>query len=373
VATLISELQDVHAKLQAFLKTAQRDAVVGPLKRLEDSAVAVEKVSSGSWLGYHARVYYANLAPPPPGAHFSLNSGLRAAFSETTGDWQEYSAEDVENEIQRRAGTPNLKRAREIATQGKGLLEETRGQVLSILEASLSKGKDAYLEKLRDETAAGKVVTVTDYVRYRRPKGEFISRDSVAVSQGHQCPPHIAVLAEVEALRSPSWNCEKLDKIVQQAAAHMQRQELPSKRPVNRGTKVFIGHGRSHLWKDLKDFVQDRLRLAYDEFNRVPVAGVTNVERLSEMLDAAGIALLVMTAEDEQASGTMHARLNVIHEAGLFQGRLGFTKAILLVEEGCEEFSNVHGLGQIRFPAGRINAAFEEVRRVLEREGLLEP
>lgn len=70
--------------------------------------------------------------------------------------------------------------------------------------------------------------------------------------------------------------------------------------------------------------------------------------RLSEMLDAAAIALLVMIAEDEMADGAVQARMNVVHEAGLFQGRLGFTKAIVLLEDGCVEFSNIQGLGQIR-------------------------
>jgi predicted nucleotide-binding protein len=103
----------------------------------------------------------------------------------------------------------------------------------------------------------------------------------------------------------------------------------------------------------------------------VPIAGITNIARLSEMLDAAGIAFLVMTGEDEQVDGRLRARMNVVHEAGLFQGRLGFTRAIILLEESCEEFSNVQGLGQIRFPEGNIRAAFEEIRQVLEREGLL--
>ena len=91
------------------------------------------------------------------------------------------------------------------------------------------------------------------------------------------------------------------------------------------------------------------------------------------MLDEAAIAFLVMTAEDEQKDGKIQARMNVIHEAGLFQGRLGFSKAIIVLEEGCEEFTNIQGLGQIRFPKGKIKAAFEEVRQVLEREGLIEP
>jgi predicted nucleotide-binding protein len=36
-----------------------------------------------------------------------------------------------------------------------------------------------------------------------------------------------------------------------------------------------------------------------------------------------------MTAEDEQADGQWRARENVVHEAGLFQGRLGFMKGVL--------------------------------------------
>ena len=78
-----------------------------------------------------------------------------------------------------------------------------------------------------------------------------------------------------------------------------------------------------------------------------------------------------MTAEDEQADGTLHPRMNVIHEVGLFQGKLGSKKAIVLLEDECEEFSNIHGLVQIRFPKGNIKAAFEDIRQVLEREGIL--
>ena len=44
---------------------------------------------------------------------------------------------------------------------------------------------------------------------------------------------------------------------------------------------------------------------------------------------------------------------------------------IILLEEGCSEFSNIVGLTQIRFPKGNIMAESEEVRRVLEREGIL--
>ena len=134
---------------------------------------------------------------------------------------------------------------------------------------------------------------------------------------------------------------------------------------------VFIGHGRAGDWRDLKDFLRDRLDLPVDEFNAIAAAGMTTKERLEEMLKSASFAFLVMTAEDERADGTKHARENVIHEVGLFQGRLGFRRAIILLEEGCGEFSNIAGLVQIRYPKGHICARYEEIRGVLEREGII--
>jgi predicted nucleotide-binding protein len=138
---------------------------------------------------------------------------------------------------------------------------------------------------------------------------------------------------------------------------------------IRRASKVFIGHGRSHLWKDLRHFLTNRLFIECDDFNREQVAGRSTKERLEEMLETAVFAFLVMTGEDEQTDGTLHARDNVVHEVGLFQGRLGFMKAIILLEDGCSRFSNIDGLTYIPFPKGNIEAASEEIRQVLEREG----
>ena len=155
-------------------------------------------------------------------------------------------------------------------------------------------------------------------------------------------------------------------------------EELPNntQQPTNRDTmnnenkKIFIGHGGSHIWRELKDFIVETLGLEYEEFNRISPAGKTNKERLKEMLEVCGMAFLIMTGEDEQADGTLRARENVIHEAGLFQGKVDFERAIILLEEGCQEFSNIEGLGQIRFPKGNIKAIFEDIREVLDRESI---
>jgi len=133
-----------------------------------------------------------------------------------------------------------------------------------------------------------------------------------------------------------------------------------------KGSDIF-----SELSKVFKDFIAERLKLPWDEFNRDAVAGYTTSERLQAMMKQSGFALLVMTAEEEDAEEQLHARPNVIHEVGLFQGHLGLNRAIVLLENGCAEFSNIMGLSQIRFPTGDISARFEDVRRVLEREGFL--
>jgi hypothetical protein len=141
-------------------------------------------------------------------------------------------------------------------------------------------------------------------------------------------------------------------------------------REIAKRQKIFIGHGRSKAWRELKTYIEDSLHLEWDEFNREPTAGYQTSERLSIMLEHATLALIVMTAEDEYKGNVMRARSNVIHEVGLFQARLGFHRAIILLEEGCDRFSNVDGITYIGFPPGNIQATFEEISRVLIREGL---
>ena len=156
-------------------------------------------------------------------------------------------------------------------------------------------------------------------------------------------------------------------------------EELPSntQQPTNQDTmdnenkKIFIGHGRSHIWRALKDFIVEELELPYEEFERISTAGNSISNRLEEMLEESCMAFIIMTGEDEHADNLLHARENVIHEVGLFQGRLGFDKAIILLEDGCERFSNIEGLIYISFPKWNIEAAFEKIRKVLKRESMI--
>jgi len=173
-----------------------------------------------------------------------------------------------------------------------------------------------------------------------------------------------------ETLLEITLNADRVAQAVTQMNMEYRRR-MPDIPPSNLAGKVFIGHGQSPTWKDLRDFLRDRLHVDWIEFNRNPVAGYATMERLEQMLAESSFAFLVMTAEEERPDGKLYARDNVIHELGLFQGRLGFKRAIILLEEGCSEFSNIIGLSQIRFPKGNVIAKSEDIRQVLEREGVL--
>ena len=373
--TVADELFQVADRLESIGKSQQEKEFSNPLQLLQDAAELAGKAWSGSWLGYHSRVYYADFVPTPPGARFSKEWGLKntLAIQDTVGEWVEYHFDDVLAVLRQSAGNPNVSSQEAQSSSAKNVFEECQSQILSLLSNVLSTHKDdKFLSDVVQKVENTQVLSRSDFISAMRPSGQFISRDTVAIQSGLQTPPHVQLLAQVLAIRNPFTVCEHLSKLSRRAASHIYNIEKHQVRAARIGTNVFIGHGRASAWRDLKDFIQDRIHLPWDEFNRVPVAGITNITRLSQMLDKAAIAFLVMTAEDEQADGNYRARQNVIHEAGLFQGRLGFEKAILLLEDGCEDFSNVEGLGQIRFPPGNISAVFEDIRRVLEREKLID-
>lgn len=131
---------------------------------------------------------------------------------------------------------------------------------------------------------------------------------------------------------------------------------------------IFIGHGRSTIWRDLKDHLHEKHGYSIQAYEIGARAGHAVRDILEDMLSSSSFALLVLTGEDERPDGKSLARQNVIHETGLFQGRIGFKRAIVLLEEGTEEFSNIHGIEQIRFSKDNIKETFGDAIATIKRE-----
>ena len=366
------ELEQVVGRLEKLAQRGDSDEIRDPLSAQQESAERVGMSASGSWLGYHALVYYDGFKRPPPDAHFDHQWGLMDAVgSRTRGSWRRYDYDTVVDAIEEVAGHQDFGAVNSFYRDAREQVDLCKSETLSILQ-TYTENDDRHLAAIGKKISEVKFVTPENVINKLAPSSNYtLTNDTSAENQGRQTPPHILLLAEVIALRRAQEPISNLINLVKQAAAHVSRKQAVSRQRQTVGTRIFIGHGHSAVWRELKDFLEDRLGLQTDEFNRVPIAGVHSTERLGQMLNSAAMAFLVMTAEDENSDGTSHARLNVVHEAGLFQGRLGFDRAIVLLEEGCEAFSNIDGLGQLRFAKGEIGSKFEEVRRILERERLV--
>jgi predicted nucleotide-binding protein len=383
------EIKELISHLTKAEQNANEQDFEVTLGILQQSAQKIGKAWSGSRLGYHANVYYKNFDKPPTGTFFSRNWGLQDEpwVNDTCGDWIEYDADEVRQRILSSISGPDLDRCRQIASIAKRDFDHVRSELLAIL--AIEPNADSVLEGYRAEIADKRIYSVEAIASAMPEHLPSQTQDHRAAQEGPRPAPHLIVTAEIAYLRQCVMACQELSVIATRVVKHLDRLRTHSKASVGGNlasvtaetrrvggqsdppARIFIGHGQSNVWRELKDFLERKLGLEWEEFNRIPAAGYAHKERLVQMLDSSSFAFVILTAEDQAADGNLNPRLNAVHEIGLFQGRLGFERAIILLEEGCGDFSNIHGLNHIPFPAGKIKAAFEDIRDVLADRGLL--
>jgi predicted nucleotide-binding protein len=132
---------------------------------------------------------------------------------------------------------------------------------------------------------------------------------------------------------------------------------------------IFIGHGRSLVWRELEAYLREEgySNIAFETESRT---GEHIIDILKGFLNKATFAIVVVTAEDETAAGTTRPRQNVVHEIGLFQGRLGFEKVAILKQNGTEPFTNNDGLQYIPFADNQIDQTFHRLSKALQKAGI---
>ena len=104
--------------------------------------------------------------------------------------------------------------------------------------------------------------------RWRPERAETRDATAVATALADGTPPqHIDVLTRVSVVRHTLYVVAELAKFTRQAAEHILRARQSQQRQREVivtgifGTKIFIGHGSSPIWRELKDFLEDRLGL----------------------------------------------------------------------------------------------------------------
>jgi predicted nucleotide-binding protein len=133
-------------------------------------------------------------------------------------------------------------------------------------------------------------------------------------------------------------------------------------------TGVFIGHGRSPLYAFVESYIRNEFGVEVHTFERHSTPGGQVIPTLEKMLEESGFAVIVATAEDEAEDGS-RARQNVVHETGLFQGKLGFSRVVLIQQDGIKSYSNIDGLIYARFSGNDINRSFLELDKAMRTAG----
>lgn len=372
VERLLSRLRELEAECLQLAEITLPAEKLGALATFETRLEQLQLAHSQSWFGDHSSTYFENLQPAPAGRSFDVEWGFVPGFqgSHNPG-WRIYSRDELRDFVFQDIGEGILQEVNKLAEEHTRRFSIVRDQILDVLEALAdqrnSKALVRYTSRVENDLKPyGRV----DFVNARIKSAPRMTRDSEEIAKGQSVPAHVQWLAAVRAFSISKGTAHEAADVLRNVIEAMtltdQREAISRPSP----RKIFIGHGRSEHWRALKDFVCDRLGLQYEEFSRISAAGISTQERLSDMLNQCGFAFLVLAAEDLHGDGSLHARENVIHEAGLFQGRFGWRRAIIILEEDCQEFSNIYGLGQIRY-RGTIDTCFEEVRRVLEREEIL--
>lgn len=133
---------------------------------------------------------------------------------------------------------------------------------------------------------------------------------------------------------------------------------------------VFLAHGSSSEWTKVHDFLTKDCRLAVRSADALQGGPDRDVPAITGHVDGCGFAVCILV-DDEGRSDVTAANQRVLQLAGLFQGRYGFERVAMVVEEGCDVLSNVAGIVRLDYPRGDIGRVFWQMRQMLHREGLL--
>ena len=360
------------AEIEAYAEDALRrsQSELAKLAALKQEANRIGKAWCGSSLGDHANVYYDGLAPVPAGAIWDVEWGRKDAYlvNKTRGDWTTRTASEIKELIYSR-GEMTESLIAEICNGFSKVFESAEGRLLTCLEHSKEEVQEETRTRLIDDVKGlGRDISTVPNMGERMAR-EFMpkmSRDARNVSMGLRVAGHLQVLASIEVIDQLVRGVQKLGEHAGTLRAASRIYNTKQQERTMRGSKVFIGHGRSDSWRAVKDFVEQELGLEVEEFERQPVVGRQIKDRLEEMFQNAGWAILVATPDD---SSNSEPRLNVIHELGFAQGRLGWENAIILLEKGCQLPSNLEGTVYLEFQPGRVKQVFHDLRNCLSGKG----
>jgi hypothetical protein len=192
----LAEVEEVLVALEKAQAQVATDVAEG-LKlgdQLRDAARNIAESSSGSWVGWHSRMYYGDYEKPPLEESWDNEWGGLSNFSPR---WQERSLREVQRAIEDRAGV-SLGDVGRIADRVREVCQPLQQEFMTVLSpvcdlAGFVKEAEllAKLENIKW------IVPPGNFVRALASDAPLASRDANAVMQGKQAPHHLEVEAAI--------------------------------------------------------------------------------------------------------------------------------------------------------------------------------
>lgn len=215
---LKSKIDEFKNSITPTIKNYKND-----LNGLVQIVSKIEESSSGSWIGFHANLYYKGYNKPKWNESFNSEWG---SINRIPPSWQEKNYDEISSFVDSKTKRKNLlDTIQRFMTEQ---LEEVKALQSAICtELSLIRGFenfDTEIELLNKIENIKWGISQAKYIAYKTPQ-RVISRDTFAMSQGIKTPPHIQYQAKVVSLLSIISNIEDFVKLAQRLIRQLEIKE----------------------------------------------------------------------------------------------------------------------------------------------------
>jgi hypothetical protein len=223
--TITDELFQVANDAASALAEARSPALQKSLSALRKASDQAKRAWSGSNLGYHATVYYADLQPAPPDAQFSPEWGLMDRWPTHQPDpgWGMMDHQAVFDELISRAGNPDVDALTGKLASLRDTFSSLKERAISLLSVGRTEAEGSFLDRKLKQIEPLEATAPQAIEDTLIEAGAGWSRDSTAVTQGHRIAPHQSLIAIVLSATSALNNLDALEKAIREAASHLQR------------------------------------------------------------------------------------------------------------------------------------------------------
>lgn len=184
------------------------DLFKSTLNRYLENVSKLEDSFSGSWIGFHALMYFRNFEKPDLGEMFNIEWG---SINGIKPGWEQRSYEDITDyvEVEKLKLNDIQKNLDQTIEKAEDLKTNISTELSFIKGVDALKNESDVLDKIEQIQWGSNAQSFIDALK----PGSMMSRDRLAVSQGLKIPPHIRYQAGVMSALSTISSIEDFIKM----------------------------------------------------------------------------------------------------------------------------------------------------------------